>query len=60
MSALLHVFGSARIECADDEATLWVRTAMESVSVELTPRNIEQIEAACAEARKYHAMEKVA
>ena len=62
MSAHLYMQGVLDIECADDEPVLWIRNRRDwdTVSVNLTPRNIEQLEAAIAEARKYHAMEKVA
>jgi len=63
MSASIN-FVSERltIECDDEGPTLWVRDprSWDSVSVNLTPRSIEQLEAALVEARKYHAMEKVA
>ena len=56
MSAAMHFYGRAEINCADEEPVLGVRTRHNTASFDLTPSNIEQLEAACAEARKYHAM----
>lgn len=59
MTALLNFYddgGRIRAECADDGPVLWVRDARNTVSVELTPRVIEQLHAALMEARRYHAM----
>jgi uncharacterized protein (DUF1499 family) len=60
MSVLLHFHGDLRIECDDDEAVLWIRSTHNTVSLELTPRVIEQIEAAIKEARKFRAMGEAA
>jgi len=54
----MHLIGSLAIECDDEGPVLWIRNRRDgdAVSIDLTPRNIEQLEAACAEARKYHAL----
>lgn len=61
MSAAINFFDydpayRIHVECADDEACMWIRDGEHTVSVELTPRVIEQMEAALKEARKFRAM----
>lgn len=55
--SLTHLFdryeNRVRVECADDEPTLWIRTDHDTVSVELTPCVIAGLEAAIAKARTF-------
>lgn len=64
MSTILHFFDSRRkpvtAYCEDAAPVLWLRCGDDRVSVALTPRVIEQLEAVLAEGRKFNAMEAAA
>lgn len=62
MTASLYIndeFRIVRIECADDEPTIWVRAGFmgdDTVSLSLSPANLDALEAAIQAARALQAV----